>query len=184
MKKLCMAAVALLMLLLLPAPGGWAEGFDTPLDTAASYIGVCWRTLSENPDAPEAAEAFPALLEQIGGFLNADSAAAGHVREAVDALRRGDAASAQRPLQRAEWELGEGDIRAPFTPADLPAAAQYALMPIEDVESFIRVFSEKTEAAPDAFTMVCSGALREAMNAGVSPISAMSRISASRFERA
>ena len=147
MKKRWFAAAALLLLLLALALNGSAEGFETPLDTATSYIGICWRTLWEDPAAPEASDAFPELLEQICGFLNVDSAAAGDLRTAMDALRRGDSDAAQKALRLAERKLKEDDIIAPFVPGDLPAAARYGLMPIEDVKDFVRVFSEKAGAA-------------------------------------
>lgn len=167
-KRIFALASALGCLLLLLGLCAAAEGYDTPRDAAVSYIRVCMKTLAKNPAAPEADAAFPELLEQIGDCLNADSAAAADLRNAVLAIRRRDMDSAQGLLQSASWRLREEDVRTPFGPRDLPAAVKYGLLPLEDVDGFITAFSEKARAVTDSFTLVCPGQLREQMLGGVS----------------
>ena len=164
MKKLLVCLLAALCLL---AACAVAEGFDTPKDIAQSYIDLCANALNSMPGLPECREAFPALIEELAGFLDPDCDVAMNLGQAAEAmLQEGDesARQARDLLYSASWHLREEDIRTPFGLADLNAALQYDLLPIGDTAQFIDVFNRKAATGSDCFLMVCDGQLREALN--------------------
>ena len=168
MKRLLVCAVAALLLMLGCAA---AEGFDTPKDIAVTYLKLCAGALDHSADLPERDEAFPALLEELSGFLDGESRAARDLKEALQNLREeGEEADqqAQSLLWTAAWSLKDEDIQTPFGLADLSAAAQYDLLPLESVAQFAEVFSQKAAAGAERFVMVCSRDMREALEGSTS----------------
>ena len=82
MKELLVCLLAALCLL---AACAVAEGFDTPKDIAQSYIDLCANALNSMPGLPECREAFPALIEELAGFLDPDCDVAMNLGQAAEA---------------------------------------------------------------------------------------------------
>ena len=175
MKKMLTALAMLALMIALAAgiPGG-AESklnYETPASTAVSCLAVYGNALSSFPGVSQRGGAIPEALEELLGFLDGNSAAAGDIREALAALDEDGDAAAKRAgtlLIQAAGSLRESDVATPFGPEDLAVAAKHHLLPATDVAAFAEAFDAAARAQMDTFFILCGDDLRDEVHRSAS----------------